>query len=213
MEIKFYGHACFGIQDSGITVITDPYSEKIGLKLPALKADAITVSHNAPAYNNADAIDGEPKVFSWPGEYETKGVHFRGIHSFHNAKEDEEQLENIVNVMHFNGIKICHLGAQGTKLTPEQLEQVGDVDILLVPVGGKTVLGAKKAKEIIEQIEPRVVIPMVYATDGSNFGCGPLSEFIKEMGTTLGEPLDSFKVKRSELPDDNSKVVVLNQAA
>ncbi len=211
MEIKFYGHACFGIRDADVTVITDPYSEKIGIKLPKLTADAVTISHDAPAYNNSDAVTGEPRIFSWPGEYEIKGVHFRGIHSFHNPKEDEEQLENVVNVIHFNGIRICHLGAQGTKLTPEQLEQIGDVDILLVPVGGKEVVGAKKAKEIIEQIEPRVVIPMLYATDGSNFGCGPLSEFINEMGTTISEPIDTLNVKRSELPEDNSRIVILNQ--
>ena len=210
MEIKFKGHACFSIEDGGVKVVTDPYQEKIGLKLGNLKADAVTVSHDADPYNNIDAVDGEPKVFSWPGEYETKGVHFKLVHSFHNAKDDAEQLENNVAVMHFNGIRLCHLGAQGTKLTPEQLEKIGDVDVLFVPVGGKGMVDAKKAKEIVEQIEPRVVIPMAYDTDGNNLDLGSVEAFKKEMGAVAEEAMDSFKVKRSELPEDNSKIVILN---
>jgi L-ascorbate metabolism protein UlaG (beta-lactamase superfamily) len=210
MEIKFHGHACFSIEDSGIRIVTDPFKEETGLKLPALKADVVTVSHNAPAYNNADGVEGDPKIFSWPGEYETGGIHFKCIHSFHNQKEDEEQMENNVTVIHFNGIRLCHLGAQGTKLTPEQLEKVGDVDILFVPVGGKDTLDPKKAKEVVEQIEPRVVIPMVYHTDGSKLGLAALQDFTKVMGASGEEFQDSFKVKRSELPEDNSKLVLLN---
>jgi len=210
MEIKFYGHACFSIADDGVTVLTDPFQEKTGLKFPGLSADAVLVSHDAPAHNNVKAVQGEPKVFSWPGEYETKGIHMKLIHSFHNQKEDAEQLENNVAIVHWNGIRLCHLGAQGTKLTPEQLEQVGEVDILFVPVGGKGSLDPKKAKEVIEQIEPRVVIPMFYDVDGSQLGLSSLEAFLSVMGAKNEEPMDSFKVKRSELPEDNSKLVVLS---
>jgi len=213
MEIKFYGHACFSITEEGITVVTDPFREEIGLKLPKLLADAVTVSHNAAPYNNVDAIEGDPKVFSWPGEYETKGIHFKLIHSFHNQKEDKEQLENNIAVINWGNIRLCHLGAQGTKLTPEQLEQVGEVDILFVPIGGKGCLEAKKAKEVIEQIEPRVVIPMCYNTDGSKLELNSRDAFLSVMGAKVDEPMDSFKVKRSELPEDNSKMVVLNVSA
>ena len=210
MEIKFYGQACFSISGDGATVVTDPYKEEIGLKLPSLSADAVTVTHNSAAHNNPSAIEGDPKHFDWPGEYETKGVHFKLIHSFHNQKDDAKQLENNIVVIHWGGVRLCHLGAQGTKLTPEQLEQVGDVDILFVPVGGKECLDPKKAKEIVEQIEPRVIIPMCYGTEGNNLGLGTLEAFLTVMGSKIEEPLDSFKVKRSELPDDNSRVVVLN---
>jgi len=213
MEIKFYGQACFSITEAGATVITDPFQPEIGLKLPKLKADAITVSHDAPAHNNVEAIEGDAKLFSWPGEYETKNIHFKLIHSFHNQKEDAEQLENNVTVIHWGGISLCHLGAQGTKLTPEQLEQVGEVDILFVPVGGKGSLEPKKAKELIEQIEPRIIIPMCYNTEGSKLGLGELDAFLSVMGTKIEEPLESLKVKRSEFPEDNSKLVILKVAA
>lgn len=210
MEIKYYGQACFSIEDKGIKVITDPYSESIGLKLPKLSSDVITVSHDAEAYNNVTAVEGEPRVFSWPGEYETKGVHFKAIHSFHNPEDDKEQLENNIFLMHFNGIKLCHLGAQGRALSTEQLEQIGDVDVLFVPVGGKTVLSAKKSKKVIEQIEPRIIIPMIYASEGHTIELEPLSAFMQEMGSTPPETVDSFKFKKSDLPDENSKIVLLN---
>jgi len=213
MEIKFYGHACFSVTEGGITVVTDPFQEEIGLKMPKLSADAVTVSHNAPPHNNVDAIEGDPKIFSWPGEYETKGIHFKLIHSFHNPKEDKEQLENSISVINWGNIRLCHLGAQGTKLTPEQLEQVGEVDILFVPVGGKGCLEPKKAKEVIEQIEPRVVIPMCYDTSGSKLGLGDLESFLSVMGAKAEEPIDIFTVKRSELPEENSRLVVLTVSA
>ncbi|MBU0705608.1 MBL fold metallo-hydrolase [Patescibacteria group bacterium] len=210
MEIKFYGHACFSVTEGGVTLVTDPFQEEIGLKLPTLSADAVTVSHNASPYNNVDAVEGDPKVFSWPGEYETRGIHFKMIHSFHNQKEDKEQLENNITVINWANIRLCHLGAQGTKLTPEQLEQVGEVGILFVPVGGKGCLEPKKAKEVIEQIEPRIIIPMCYNTEGSKLDLNSRDAFLSVMGAKADEPLDSFKVKRSELPEDNSKLVVLN---
>lgn len=229
MDIKFYGQACFSLTEGGVTVITDPFQEEIGIKMPSLKADAVTVSHNAPGHNNVRAVEGDPKLFSWPGEYETKGIHFKMIPASHPSrpsgssdpsktsgsgdKDDEEQLENNIVVIHWSGMSICHLGAQGTKLTSEQLEQIGDVDILFVPVGGKGCLDAKRAKDVIEQMEPRLIIPMCYDTEGSNVGLAPLSAFLSVMGTKVEEAVDSFKVKRSDLPEDTSKMVVLNVAS
>ena len=209
MEIKFYGHACFSIKNKDATIVTDPYNPEIGLKLPKLKADVVTVGHDNEAHNNVKAIEGGPMVLNWPGEYETKGIHFKGIHSFHNQKEDKEQLENVIFMINIDGIRFCHLGAQGTKLTPEQLEKVGDIDILFIPVGKVGTLDAKKAKEVIEQIEPRIVIPMSYHTEGSKRGLDPIENFLSIMGAENAETLDSFTVKRSELPEDNSKIIVL----
>ena len=148
MQIKFHGHSSLSIKDDDFTITTDPYDDSTGLKPPALTANVVIVSYNDAHHNNASAVQGEPKVFNWPGEYETGGVHFKGISSFHNAKEDAEQKENTIFTMDFKGIHLCHLGALGTKLTPEQLEEIGDVDILFVPVGSKESIDAKKATEM-----------------------------------------------------------------
>ncbi len=207
MKINFHGNACFTIKEGDFTMATDPHDK---LKEPLL-AGAVTVSNKDPGHSHLEGISGEPKVFNWPGEYETGGVHMKGIATFHNAKEDTEQKENTVFKIEMNGIHLCHLGALGTKLTPEQLEQIGDVDILFIPVGGEESIDTKKAKEVIEQIEPRIVIPMTYCVDDDQCGLGPLQPFLSEMGAQNVEPLDEFTLKRSELPDDSSKIVVLNQ--
>ena len=207
MKIKFHGNACFTINDKDFTIVTDPHEK---LAEGGLSANLITVSHNDSGHNNKDAVSGDPRVFSWPGEYETGGVHLKGISSFHNTKDDIEQKENTVFKIVLNGIHICHLGGLGTKLTPEQLEEISDVDILFIPVGGKETIDAKKAKEVIEQIEPRVIIPMVYCNEDNNCGLGPVQPFLSEMGAQNIEALDEFILKRSELPDDASKIVILN---
>lgn len=209
MQIKFHGHSCFSIKDGDTTIVTDPYDESTGLTLPSLKANVVTVSLNESHHNNVSVIEGNPSIFNWPGEYEAGGIHFQGIASFHNTKDDEEQKENTIFTIDFNGIHLCHLGAQGTKLTPEQLEEVGDVDILFIPVGGKEGVDVKKAKEIIEQIEPRIIIPMAYHTEGCQCGFTSLEGFLSEMGAQNTEASQVYTLKRSELPDDASKVVVI----
>ena len=113
--------------------------------------------------------------------------------------------------MELNGVHICHLGGLGTKMIPEQLEEIGDVDILFIPVGGKDTIDAKKAKEVIEQIEPRVIIPMTYCEEDDDCGLGSVEPFLSEMGAKNIEPLDEFILKRSELPEDASKIVILKQ--
>ena len=128
MQIKFHGQSCLSIQDKDFTIVTDPYDESAGLKIPALKSNVVTVSYKHPHHSNVKAVQGAPRVFNWPGEYETAGMHFKGISSFHNTKEDKEQKENTIFKVELNGIHLCHLGSLGTKLTPEQLESVGDVD-------------------------------------------------------------------------------------
>jgi len=210
MEIKFYGQACFSIEDKGINVLLDPFSEALGMPVPSLAADVVTVSCDEKAYNNTAVAQGEPRIFDWPGEYETKGVHFLRIPSFRTPEKAEEQLENTLTLIHFNGIRLCHLGAQGRTLTEEQVEQIGDIDILFLPVGGESVLTPKSAKKMMEAIEPRVVIPMCYATEGNTETLGPLSAFLSEFGATTEEPMDAFKFKKSDLPDDNAKTIVLN---
>lgn len=194
MQIKFHGNSCFSIKEGDFALVMDPNE---GMKME--KANAITIS--SPV-NPFKAPDSEAKRFNWPGEYETAGVYIMGISSFHNTKDSEKQEDNTVFKIDCSGLRLCHLGRLGAKPTPEQLEQIGDVDILFVPVGEDGTIDAKKAKEVIEQIEPRVMIPMLF-TEHS------LAAFLKEMGAVNSERLDGFSVKRSELPEEMSKVVVL----
>jgi L-ascorbate metabolism protein UlaG (beta-lactamase superfamily) len=194
MQIKYHGKTCFSLKEGDSNIVVDPYENAI-----VEKANVMTLSEPNVAFKPQTP---ETKLFNWPGEYETKGVYFVGIPSFRNPKDSEKQEENTVFRIECNGMRLCHLGHLGTKLTPEQLEQIGDVDVLFVPVGGQGSIDAKKAKEVMEQIEPRVTIPMLYDEES-------LAAFMKEMGSVNAERLDVFTAKRSELPEEMSKVVVL----
>jgi L-ascorbate metabolism protein UlaG (beta-lactamase superfamily) len=194
MQITFHGNSCFHLKEGDFVAVADPSD---GFQDPKMKV--VTLSRPSMVYKTAPA---EAKIFNWPGEYETGGNHFVGIASFHDVKESEKQEENTLFRMEIGGLRLCHLGALGTKLTPEQLESVGDVDILFIPIGLDGTIDAKKAKEVIEQVEPRVMIPMMFNEE-------KLTAFLKEMGAVTAERLDQFTVKRSELPEEMSKVVVL----
>ena len=196
MQIQYHGKSCFSMKEGNFTLATDPLVGKdVG------KATVVTLSHPS---NQFKAPSPETKLFSWPGEYETAGVYLLGVASFHNTKESAKQEENTVFRIECNGLRLCHLGRLGTKLTPEQLETIGDVDVLFMPLGGEGSIEGKKVKEVIEQIEPRVIIPMLYDEEA-------LSAFLKEMGAVSAERLDQFSVKRSELPEEMTKVVVLRE--
>ncbi|EKD63152.1 MAG: Zn-dependent hydrolase, partial [uncultured bacterium] len=214
MEIIWHGHSCFTIKDKGVTIVTDPYTN-LGTKLPALKADVVTLSDELVfSEGNVAKVEGEPKIFSWPGEYEVKGIGIEGYNAFHFAKSAEDEknanCKIVIYNFFFNGYKICHLSGLGHRLTSELTESIGDVDILLVPIGGNLVIDYKKAIEVIEQIEPKIVIPMYYKIPGSKLDIGGLDEFLKAVGKTTVEPLESFEVKKKEeLPIDRTDYIIL----
>lgn len=214
MEITWHGHSCFTIKEKGATIVTDPYTN-LGTKLPKLKGDIVTLSDELiDTEGNIAEVAGEPKVLSWPGEYEVKGVGIEGFSAFHFAKsaESAEKANCKVVIYNFfvNGFKICHLSGLGHRLTSELTESIGDVDILLVPVGGNLVIDAKKAVEVIEAIEPRVVIPMYYKTPGSKLELGGVEDFLKAVGQESAEEMEVFEAKKREnLPEDKTDYVVL----
>lgn len=194
MQIKYHGQSCFALKEGEFSVVTDPEAGA-----DASKSNVVTISRPSIAFK---AEDPKVKLFNWPGEYETGGVYFVGVPTFHNVKESTNQEDNTAFKIEMGSLRICHLGRLGTKLTPEQLEAIGDVDVLFVPIGGGETVEAKKAKEVIEQIEPRIMIPMMFDEES-------LTSFLKEMGAISAERLDMLSVKRSELPEEMSKVVVL----
>ncbi len=166
MEIQYLGHSCFKIIGKKMSVITDPFDVKTtGYKPIKQSADVVTVSHDHYDHNHTQSISGDPMIFDTPGEYEIKGAEFRGIKASHGEFDGKDLGPNIIFVMEIDGIKICHLGDLGTELSSEQVEQLGNVDILLIPVGGTWTIDAKKAAKIASGIEPRIMIPIHYKTN------------------------------------------------
>ncbi len=213
MMITWQGHSCFKIQDKvgpeGVTVVTDPFGKDIGLKVPNFEADIVTVSHNHDDHNNVETLRGNPFVIDCAGEYDFKGVLVEGIDSFHDDKSGAERGRNIIYRMEIDDISVAHLGDLGAPLDNSQLEKLVGTDILLIPVGGKYTLDAKGAVEVISQIEPRMVIPMHYQTEGLKLELDSLDKFIKELGI---EPIyeEKLKISKKDLPQEDMELVILS---
>ena len=208
MEISHLGHSCFKIAGKNLTVVTDPYNHsKIAKKMPRVEADVVTISHQHQDHNYKEGVKGDFLLLDSPGEYEVKESFFQGIESFHDDSKGEERGNNTIFTMEIDGVVICHLGDLGVELDNEQLEKVDGVDILMVPVGGTYTIDAKTAVKVVNDIGPKVVIPMHYKDTGIDIPLDPVDKFIKEMGETP-ETLDRLKVAKKDLPEE-MKVVVL----
>lgn len=216
MKIAWYGHACFRLivktkNGDKITIITDPFSKEIGLTPPRASADIVTISHDHYDHNNIKTVAGEPFVIEGPGEYEVKGIFIKGIYSFHDTSQGEERGANTIYIIESENIKICHLGDLGQKeLSSNQLDKIGEVDILMVPVGGIYTINGSEAIGIINQIEPKIVIPMHYKIPKLNLKLNNVDKFLEEIGAKK-ETVEEFLIQKRDLPEEEMKVVVMRR--
>ncbi len=212
MEITWYGHSCFRLTERGMaTVVVDPYDSKaIGYFPLKLKADIVTVSHDAPGHNNTDAVKGTSHVITGPGEFEIGGVFITGVQTdgASAAKKGKEQARNTLYVFDYDGLTVAHLGDLRQVPTQTEIEALGTVNVALVPVGGGGGLNAAKAAEVISVLEPNIVIPMHYATDAVKLSLDSLNKFLKEMGLGKQESQPSLKVTRTGLPEETHVAVL-----
>jgi len=213
MIITWIGHSCFKIQDKissdGITVVTDPFDKLTGLKTPNFEANIVTVSHDHHDHNNVKALRGAPTIINSAGEYDIKNVMIEGVESFHDSKQGAELGKNIIYRIEMDDLTLVHLGDLGQILDDKQLERLVGADIVFIPVGGKYTLDAKKAVEVISQIEPRIVIPMHYKTKDLKIDIDGVEKFVKEMGLkpTYEEKL---KINKKDLPQEDMELVILS---
>ena len=223
MEISWLGHSCFVLRGKNVTLITDPYSpqpdqphgEMQKVREGKINAPIVTVSHNHPGHNFVEGIRGNsganPRVVRGPGEYEISDVLITGVPSYHDAKRGAERGRNTIYIIHMDDLVICHLGDLGHILQEEQLEEVADADILLIPISGSNTLSAAQAAEVISQVEPHVVIPMHYRPfTGTGEGPDPLDKFCREMGIEAVNVQPKLTILRSSLPAE-TQVVILSQ--
>jgi L-ascorbate metabolism protein UlaG (beta-lactamase superfamily) len=209
VDINWLGHSCFRIKGNQAIVITDPFPPDLGYTLGKQTANIVTVSHPHPSHNFIEGIGGEPRIIRGPGEYEISGVLVIGIATFHDSVRGQTRGKNTVYLMEIDGITICHLGDLGHVLTSEQVEEIGDVDVLLLPVGGVSTINAAMAAEVIRQLEPKAVIPMHYKTPSLDRELDPVEDFLREMGAGQSEPLSKLSVSRTNLPA-STQVFVLS---
>ncbi|MCI0531768.1 MAG: MBL fold metallo-hydrolase, partial [candidate division Zixibacteria bacterium] len=156
------------------------------------------------------AVKGTPFVIEGPGEYDRKGVSMIGVHSWHDAKGGQERGANTIFVYEMDGLRIAHLGDLGHKLDDDHLEQMGPIDIVMVPVGGVYTLNPKEAAEVVRQIDPWVVIPMHYQTADLKLDSklAEVGDFLKEMGKENIERVARYSITADKLPADLQVVVL-----
>jgi len=209
MDISWLGHSCFRIKGKGAAIVTDPYDpEFIGMKKLKTSADIVTVSHHHKDHDAVQFVEGNPFVVDGAGEYEVKGVRIQGVQTFHDDKNGKDRGRNTMYVIEIDGIIICHCGDLGHELESSQLELLPDIDILMVPVGGKFTIDASTALKVISQIEPKVVIPMHYSIPGLAFELDTVEEFLVLNSKSKVEPIDKYSITKEKLPDQEEIVVL-----
>lgn len=216
MIITWYGHACFKIQtkpqrgSEEVTIFTDPFDKKVGLRPPQGNADVVTISHDHYDHNNSSTLKGDPLIINSPGEYSKKNIQIIGIDSFHDDKQGAERGRNSIFIFESEELKLCHLGDLGHILSENQLDQIGEIDILMIPVGGNYTLEAKDAETVIGQLEPKIIIPMHYKTKGSKIDINDESAFCKEIGGCPNEKVDKLNIKKKDLDKIENKIILMD---
>ncbi len=209
MEITWYGHSCFRITERGMaSVVTDPFDHTVaGYSELSLRADIVTVSHDAPGHNFIKSVKGAKWNLDGPGEYEIGSVFLTAVAVGKNQAKGNGR--NMVFIFDYDNVTVCHLGDLNDVPSRKEVDAFGNVDVLLVPVGGGTALAAAKAAEVVNLIEPGIVIPMHYDTPKSKLKLDPLNPFLKQMGLSDQVSVEeSLKVTKRDIPEETSVVVL-----
>jgi len=212
MIIQFYGHSCFKLNWQNKVLVTDPYPKEIGLRSPRFSCDIVTISHHHWDHEAYQSLTGDYQIIDLPGEYEIKEIFVKGIQSFHDNNQGQLRgLNTIFNIL-MEGIWICHLGDLGqSKLEEHQISEIGEVDVLMVPVGGVYTINAKEAKKIIQQLSPSIIIPMHYRLPSLKIQeIDKVEKFFKEM-EVAPQPQEKLVLKKKDLETKQGEVVWLKE--
>lgn len=214
-DVQYLGHSCFRFRGRDGIVLTDPFDRSVGLDIGRPTAHILTVSHSHPDHANIAAVrPARERVFiiNGPGEYEVGGVLITGVRTYHDKKKGAELGQNTVYVIHMDEVVFCHLGDLGHELTTQQIEEIGNIDVLFIPVGSGETIGPSEAVSVISQLEPRIVVPMHYAiATQQNFAVdlAPLDKFTHELGLKEIVAEEKLSVTAANLPAEGEETRVI----
>ncbi|MGH2377723.1 MAG: MBL fold metallo-hydrolase [Candidatus Limnocylindria bacterium] len=212
MDLTWLGHACFRMRGKEGIVLTDPPDPKSGHAIPKTEAHLVTMSHDHPGHGSMRSVGGEPVVLTGPGEYEVQEILVTGIATFHDEESGASRGANTVFAIRVDDLIVCHLGDLGHVLPATDLERIGEVDVVLVPISGhETNLSAAMAAEVVHQLGPKVVVPMSYDPEAKKKD-GPFERLLHELGVKELTPVPKLSVTRSSLPSE-LQVVALDSRA
>ncbi len=219
MDITWLGHSAFRLKGKQGVMVIDPFDpKKVGIAWSKQKADIVTVSHQHEDHNYLDGV-GETDtrkefgvfVIKGPGEYEAGGMFVQGWATFHDQTSGSERGKNTVYLIEVDRIRVLHLGDLGHQLSEKLIEEIGQVDVLLVPVGGVYTIGHEQAAKVVRAISPSYAIPMHYQINETTPALANklegLQEFLQEFGVSP-EPMEKLTVTEGSLPEDTQIVVL-----
>ncbi len=212
VKIKWLGQSAFVITTSnGTRIVTDPYAPNDRMPYGEIQesADIVTVSHDHRDHNNIAAVGGNPEVVR--GTTGVKGIKFKGIPTYHDASQGKERGNNIIICFEVDGMRICHFGDLGHPLTDKQVSDIGKVDIVLIPVGGNFTIDAAVASQVVDRLQPGVVIPMHYKTDKVTLPVVAVDEFLQGKSNVTRLDTSEVQFKSGELPS-KTQIMVLKPA-
>ncbi len=210
MKIRYIGHSCFLLTDSaGTAIVTDPYGD-IGLDFPVLRADAVTVSHSHYDHCNIGAVGGSPAVFDRAGNYLFRGIGIEAKESFHDDVGGRKRGNNLIFSFVMDGIRICHLGDLGEKLSADLLGRIGSPDVLLLPVGGNYTIDGAEAAEIVRHVSPSVVIPMHFKVKGLKVDVSDEKQFLACV-QAKAERMSEVVLQQGELKKEK-KIIIMERS-
>jgi L-ascorbate metabolism protein UlaG (beta-lactamase superfamily) len=218
MDITWYGLSCFRIREGGVTVVCDPFDRSAGVTMPKVRADIVTISHDRPGHNAVERVTGEPKVLTGPGEYEIKNVFVTGAMTYHRQDGDAPDAKperNVIFFFDFGDLTVGHLGDMGEVPSQKDIEDLnlGEVHVLMIPVGGGATLDPTRAADVIGLFEPRIVIPMHYhqpeLTAPWASRLEPVDKFLREFGVSTPEAQDTLKITKSSLPEETQVAILV----
>jgi len=210
MQIFWHGQTCFKIviqngKNGNVVVLIDPFDKETGLKPPRIEADILLFAgeEKKPAPENVFSVTG-------PGEYDVKGIYIRGFPALSRKDNGRPAGASAIYTIEGEDIKICHLGKiSSAEIGSKDFEQIGDVDILMLPVGGSDAIDAKEAIKIMSQIEPKITIPMYYKVPGLKAKLDDLEKFLRSLGVKKMEQFDKLSIKKKDLSEDEAKIFIL----
>lgn len=208
MHFTWHGNTCFKIQSKNAEIILDPPSAKTGLKEVKQKADIVTSSTEDKKLVDVKTPTNNPFILSHPGEFEIKGVMIEGVDVPHE-KDGVIDARSTVFIMKDEDITVCHLGFLDRQLSQEELDKIGIVDVLLLPVGGNGSIGPSDAVKVMNAIEPRSVIPMFYKEGSTLDDVAMLKDFEKELSAESEEPQSKVIIKKKDFDPENTRIIRL----
>lgn len=211
MQIHYFGLSSFKITTKDATVITDPFDKESGLLSPRGAADIITLSEKTnQLYSATSGFSGEPFLVNDPGEYDIKGVTITGIPLKQDEGKDGKPRYVTATLIESEDIRILNLNhIREFNMKEDDIESLGEIDILIIPVGGNSVMTAKDASKVVHEIEPKIVIPSHYATDGLKLPYEKVDDFIKEMGGK-SENMEKLLIKKKDLDPEKIQIITLD---